>query len=78
MTKSIDAAVAAGIPVVTFDADAPGSKRIAYIGTNNKDLASRSASNCCNSGRTAANTPSSPAAPAPKILPNASMVSAKL
>ena len=38
MTKSIDAAMAAGIPVVTFDADAPGSKRIAYIGTNNKDF----------------------------------------
>jgi len=38
MTKSIDAATAAGIPVVTFDADAPGSKRVAYIGTNNKDF----------------------------------------
>ena len=38
MTRSIDAAAAAGIPVVTFDADAPGSKRIAYIGTNNKDF----------------------------------------
>ena len=38
MTKSIDAAVAAGIPVVTFDADAPGSKRLTYIGTNNKDF----------------------------------------
>ena len=38
MTKSIEAATAAGIPVVTFDADAPGSKRIAYIGTNNKDF----------------------------------------
>jgi len=38
MTKSIDAAAAAGIPVITFDADAPGSKRIAYIGTNNKDF----------------------------------------
>jgi ribose transport system substrate-binding protein len=38
MTKSIDAARAAGIPVITFDADAPGSKRIAYIGTNNKDF----------------------------------------
>src|SRR3954470_16033173 len=29
MTKSIEAATAAGIPVVTFDADAPGSKRLA-------------------------------------------------
>jgi ribose transport system substrate-binding protein len=38
MTKSIDAAAAAGIPVITFDSDAPGSKRIAYIGTNNKDF----------------------------------------
>ncbi len=38
MTKSIDAATAAGIPVITFDADAPGSKRISYIGTNNKDF----------------------------------------
>ena len=38
MSKSIEAAHAAGIPVVTFDADAPGSKRIAYIGTNNKDF----------------------------------------
>ncbi|MET3909300.1 ribose transport system substrate-binding protein [Bradyrhizobium sp. S3.3.6] len=38
MTKSIDAAAAAGIPVITFDADAPGSKRLAYIGTNNKDF----------------------------------------
>jgi len=38
MTKSIEAATAAGIPVITFDADAPSSKRIAYIGTNNKDF----------------------------------------
>jgi ribose transport system substrate-binding protein len=38
MSKSIEAATAAGIPVITFDADAPGSKRIAYIGTNNKDF----------------------------------------
>jgi ribose transport system substrate-binding protein len=38
MTKSIEAATAAGIPVITFDADAPGSKRLAYIGTNNKDF----------------------------------------
>src|ERR1700755_2585150 len=34
MTKSIEAATAAGIAVITFDADAPGSKRTAYIGTN--------------------------------------------
>ena len=38
MSKSIDAATAAGIPVITFDAEAPGSKRLAYIGTNNKDF----------------------------------------
>ncbi|MGJ5176223.1 sugar-binding protein [Bradyrhizobium oligotrophicum] len=38
MTKSIEAAAAAGIAVITFDADAPGSKRAAYIGTNNKDF----------------------------------------
>src|SRR5262249_39977089 len=38
MTKSIEAATAAGIPVITFDSDAPGSKRIAYIGTNNKEF----------------------------------------
>src|SRR6516225_94357 len=38
MTKSIEAAAAAGIPVITFDADAPGSKRIAYIGNHNKDF----------------------------------------
>src|SRR6201994_1488953 len=37
MTKTIEAATAARIPVITFDADAPGSKRIAYIGTNNKE-----------------------------------------
>ena len=38
MTKSIEAASGAGISVITFDADAPGSKRIAYIGTNNKEF----------------------------------------
>jgi ABC-type sugar transport system, periplasmic component len=37
-TRSIKAAVDAGIPVITFDADAPGSARAAYIGTNNKDF----------------------------------------
>jgi ABC-type sugar transport system substrate-binding protein len=31
----IEKAVLAGIPVVTFDSDAPNSKRTAYIGTNN-------------------------------------------
>jgi ribose transport system substrate-binding protein len=38
MTKSIEAATAAGIAVITFDADAPGSKRTAYIGTDNKEF----------------------------------------
>ncbi len=32
----ISAAEAKGIPVVTFDSDAPKSKRIAFIGTNNE------------------------------------------
>jgi ribose transport system substrate-binding protein len=31
----IDSAVDKGIPVLTFDSDAPTSKRLAYIGTNN-------------------------------------------
>lgn len=31
----IDAAMAAGIPVVTMDSDAPSSKRLYFIGTNN-------------------------------------------
>ncbi|MFN0100816.1 MAG: substrate-binding domain-containing protein [Bryobacteraceae bacterium] len=31
----IDAAVAAGIPVIAIDADAPGSKRLTFVGTNN-------------------------------------------
>jgi ribose transport system substrate-binding protein len=32
---SIDKAIAAGIPVITVDSDAPGSKRLFFIGTNN-------------------------------------------
>ena len=35
MTPEIDAAVTAGIPVITIDSDAPGSKRLYFIGTNN-------------------------------------------
>ena len=31
----IDAAIAAGIPVITVDSDAPGSKRLEFIGTDN-------------------------------------------
>jgi ribose transport system substrate-binding protein len=38
VTGVIQAARDAGIPVITFDADAPGSARQAYIGTNNKDF----------------------------------------
>ncbi len=34
LTPMIDKAVAAGIPVVTFDTDAPDSKRLGYIGTD--------------------------------------------
>src|SRR5246500_414638 len=37
-TGVIKVARDAGIHVITFDADAPGSAREAYIGTNNKDL----------------------------------------
>ena len=32
---SIDKAIAAGIPVITLDSDAPASKRLFFIGTNN-------------------------------------------
>jgi ribose transport system substrate-binding protein len=35
MQPEIDAAVAAGIPVVTIDSDAPSSHRLFFIGTNN-------------------------------------------
>lgn len=35
MTPEIDAAVAAGIPVITIDSDAPASHRLYFIGTNN-------------------------------------------
>lgn len=33
----IDKAVGQGIPVVTFDSDAPGSKRLSFYGTNNPE-----------------------------------------
>jgi len=33
----IDAAIAQGIPVITMDSDAPASKRLLFIGTNNYD-----------------------------------------
>ncbi len=35
LKDSIDKAVAAGIPVITVDSDAPASKRLFFIGTNN-------------------------------------------
>jgi ribose transport system substrate-binding protein len=38
MKPDIDAAVAQGIPVITIDADDPGSKRLLFIGTNNYDV----------------------------------------
>lgn len=37
MTPEIDAAVKAGIPVITIDSDAPASKRLYFIGTNNRE-----------------------------------------
>jgi ribose transport system substrate-binding protein len=35
LQSGINAAMAAGIPVITFDSDAPGSRRLYFIGTNN-------------------------------------------
>lgn len=35
LKDSIDSAIAAGIPVITIDSDAPASKRLFFIGTNN-------------------------------------------
>ena len=35
MRDAIDAAAAAGIPVVTIDSDSPKSKRLTFVGTNN-------------------------------------------
>jgi len=35
LTPSIDKAIAAGVPVVTVDADLPDSKRVAFVGTGN-------------------------------------------
>src|ERR1700686_4948002 len=37
LKDSIDKAVAAGVPVITIDSDAPASKRLFFIGTNNYD-----------------------------------------
>jgi ribose transport system substrate-binding protein len=35
MAPDIDAAVDAGIPVITVDSDSPLSKRLTFVGTNN-------------------------------------------
>lgn len=35
MKDDIDSAIASGIPVITVDSDAPASKRLLFIGTNN-------------------------------------------
>src|SRR5580692_2158502 len=35
LKDSIDKAIAAGIPVITVDSDAPSSKRLFFVGTNN-------------------------------------------
>ena len=35
LRESIDGAIAAGIPVITLDSDAPGSKRLLFVGTDN-------------------------------------------
>jgi len=35
MTATINDAVAAGVPVITMDSDAPGSGRLSFVGTNN-------------------------------------------
>ena len=35
MTPDIDAAISAGVPVITMDSDAPQSHRLFFIGTNN-------------------------------------------
>jgi ribose transport system substrate-binding protein len=36
VASAIEAAQAKGIPVITFDSDAPNSKRTAFVGTNNR------------------------------------------
>ena len=37
LAPEIDAAIAAGIPVITMDSDSPESKRLYFIGTNNRE-----------------------------------------
>ena len=36
LKPGIDAAIAAGVPVITIDSDAPSSRRLYFIGTNNR------------------------------------------
>lgn len=38
LSPAIDAALAQGIPVITIDSDAPDSKRLAFVGTNNYEV----------------------------------------
>ena len=38
MKPVIDAAIATGIPVITVDADAPSSKRLSFVGTDNYEV----------------------------------------
>lgn len=40
-TPAIDAAVQKGVPVLCFDADAPGSRRFAYYGEDNRQIGAR-------------------------------------
>jgi ribose transport system substrate-binding protein len=41
MTAAIDAAVARGVPVMTFDSDAPSSKRFSYYGVDDVETGRR-------------------------------------
>lgn len=43
MTPVINQAIAAGIPVISFDSDAPNSKRYAYLGTSNVEAGQKAA-----------------------------------
>ncbi|MGA8438919.1 MAG: substrate-binding domain-containing protein [Candidatus Sulfotelmatobacter sp.] len=38
LKDSIDKAIAAGVPVITMDSDAPASRRLFFIGTNNYEV----------------------------------------
>ena len=40
---AIDKAIAAGIPVITVDADVPNSNRLAFVGTDWYDLGAEQA-----------------------------------